>query len=344
MKIDFTKIAKITLVLIYLVIIAGAVVRMTGSGMGCPDWPKCFGYYIPPTDISQLEFKPNHDYKKGNVIIKNGILVVALSDFKSSHFFEIHKWKPYTKHSYAEFNPTHTWVEYINRLFGAIAGIATLIMAIVSFRFWKTKKIIPILSVLVVFAMGFQAWLGKTVVDSHLSPIKITIHMVMALLIVAIMLVIIFKAKPINKPFTYNQTFTNVMVFAIILTMIQVVLGTQVRQYVDEQVKAVGYVQSLWLETPELSFYIHRTLSILVTITTLWLVYLNKKLQLGFHKINAILVCVILEIITGLLMYYFDFPFSTQTFHLVIASILFGIQFYVLMECFSKKNTNAQAI
>jgi cytochrome c oxidase assembly protein subunit 15 len=134
------------------------------------------------------------------------------------------------------------------------------------------------------------------------------------------------------------------MIFAIILTLIQVVLGTQVRQYVDEQIKAIGYVKSLWLETPELSFYIHRTLSILVTITTVWLIYLNKKLQLRFNKINAILVLIILEIITGILMYYFDFPFSTQTLHLVIASILFGVQFYVLLECFSKKNTNAKVI
>ena len=39
MQKHFRKIAKTALILVYLVIIAGAVVRMTGSGMGCPDWP-----------------------------------------------------------------------------------------------------------------------------------------------------------------------------------------------------------------------------------------------------------------------------------------------------------------
>src|SRR5690606_7492958 len=186
---NFRKSAKIALILIYMVIIAGAVVRMTGSGMGCPDWPKCFGYYIPPTDRSQLEFQPNHDYNKGVVIIKDETLVVAKSNFKSTENFEETNWQPYTKHDYAIFNPMHTWVEYINRLSGAIAGLATLVLAFASMRFWKKKRLIPILSFLVVFAMGFQAWLGKTVVDSNLSPLKITIHMVMALVIVAIMLV-----------------------------------------------------------------------------------------------------------------------------------------------------------
>ena len=71
MESKFHKLTKLSLLLVYLVIIAGAFVRMTGSGMGCPDWPKCFGFYVPPSEVSQILFKENNDYSKGQMILYN---------------------------------------------------------------------------------------------------------------------------------------------------------------------------------------------------------------------------------------------------------------------------------
>ncbi|WP_431158709.1 COX15/CtaA family protein [Winogradskyella poriferorum] len=332
MKRRYRRTVKIALVLVYLVICAGAVVRMTGSGMGCPDWPKCFGYYIPPTDISDLQFKANFEYKKGIVIIVDEALQVAKADFKSGNKLDLSNWEPYTAHDYAIFNPRHTWVEYINRLIGALSGLPILIFTIMSIWLWKDRKRFLMLSIITVFAMAFQAWLGKTVVDSNLAPYKITIHMVMALVIVAILLYLIFNSRSEFKLKTSDALFKNILIVAIILTLVQIVLGTQVRQFVDIQNKLFGYFNWDITTIAPIKFYVHRSLSIAVVLLNGFLYFRNKKLNLGYSKLNFVMLCLGIEVATGIAMYYFNFPFSSQPLHLVIATILIGIQFYILLE------------
>ena len=335
MENNFHKLAKLSLVLIYIVIIAGAFVRMTG--MGCPDWPKCFGFYIPPTEKSQILFKSNSDYKKGQMIIYNQEeLLVAKSDFKSETSLNLNNWEVYEKHDYVIFNPVHTWIEYINRLIGAISGIPILLFTFISIVYYKKFRHITFISLITVFAMGFQAWLGKTVVDSNLAGYKITIHMLMALFIVALLIYLVYSG---SKSFIKkNKGFKYLILFGLFLTLIQIVLGTQVRQHVDEQVKLFAYDKSMWLNDTPLVYEYHRTFSILVISVNTALFLINKKLQLGNNYINYVLLLLVLEIITGASMFYFDFPFGTQTAHLVFASIIFGLQFYILLQNFLTEN------
>ncbi len=335
----YRKSVKASLILVYLVIIAGAMVRMTGSGMGCPDWPKCFGYYIPPTEASALEWKPEKYFEKGNVIIKDKTLKVAADDFTTSEIFNSDNWLEYTKHDYASFNVWHTWIEYINRLFGALSGLAILIMALLSLKKWRFEKRITLLSWLAVVLIVFQAWLGATVVYSVLAPVKITIHMLMALVIVALLLYLLYISKVERKNYNVSQGYKTVLIFAISCSVIQIALGTQVRQFVDEQVSLVGYeAKSQWLTNPTLEFYFHRTLSILIIFIHIALWYFNRAYKYGFKLINFLVIILVAEVITGITMYYFDFPFLSQPLHLVFAALLFGLQFYIVLEAFQQRN------
>ncbi|MDC3179193.1 COX15/CtaA family protein [Flavobacteriales bacterium] len=193
------KITIITsFILVLLVIFAGSMVRMTGSGMGCPDWPKCFGYLIPPTTEKDVFWKSNFDYKKGVMILRNEKFYSSKIDFISSNEFISSNWIEYTKHDYNEFSVMNTWFEFINRFIGAIAGLSTLIMFLFSFNFLKTKPVVTIMSFIVVLSMLFQAWLGKLVVDSNLSPYKITVHMLMAIVILSL-IIFIYKKSDVRK-------------------------------------------------------------------------------------------------------------------------------------------------
>jgi len=334
----FIRWAKISLILIYLVIIAGATVRMTGSGMGCPDWPKCFGYYIPPTQVEELLWEPNHKYENGQVIIKNNALWIANGTFTSTDVYNPSNWQEYTKHDYAEFNPYHTWIEYINRLCGALAGVACLVLFFLSFKYWKTKKSVVLWAGIVLALLVFNAWLGATVVFSVLNPVRITIHMIAALINVAALIYLIHLARD-NKKYlrNYDLSFHIFTWISMILSLIQIGLGTQVRQFIDLQTKSGITDVALWLENPDVNFYIHRTFSFVIFFVILYLFLRNRRLNLGHSKMNWILLLLILEIFTGILMYYIHFPFGTQAAHLVLAALMYGLQITLILET-SKKN------
>src|SRR6185437_5665915 len=79
-KIRFQKYNLITIVLLFVVILAGGIVRSTGSGMGCPDWPRCLGRYVPPSSSADLP----KDYKQKYVarrVAKNQRFAKALDVF-----------------------------------------------------------------------------------------------------------------------------------------------------------------------------------------------------------------------------------------------------------------------
>jgi len=331
---------KLSLISVYVIFLAGSVVRMTGSGMGCPDWPKCFGYYIPPTTEAQITWQPNTDYKEGMIIIKDETLYVAQKEVKTYLSFATENWKKYTKHNYAKFNKFHTWTEYINRLSSAVAGIFFLLLILSAAKFWKERKEITILAFLAFFLMLVEAWMGKMVIDSNLKPTIITIHMIGGLLIIALLLRLrfIISEKPIDslqneKPYKYHSLFSKLLIFSAIFSLIQIAMGTQVRQFIDEQVKQFGFDnKNLSLLNPSIKFYFHRSFTIAIVLVNLWMFYLNQIKNLGYKLVNWIVFLLFLETITGMLMYYVEFPMGTQATHLLAGAILFGLQFYLWLQ------------
>ena len=333
MKNRFPTIVKITLASLYLIFLAGSIVRMTGSGMGCPDWPKCFGYYIPPTSEEQITWQPNSTYEEGMIIIKDEVLFVAEQEVKTALIFDENNWEEYTKHEYATFNKFHTWVEYINRLVTVLSGFIFLFLLAGSLKFRKENKWIPIISFIAFFFMLVEAVLGKMVVDSNLKPTMITIHMVIGLLIIGLVLRLLFIIRKEKTSYKYHALFNKLLILSVIFSLIQIAMGTQVRQFIDEQVKLFGFENKEYsLMNPSFKFYFHRSFTIAIILVNFGLFYLNQLHKLGYKLVNWILVLLFLETITGILMYYAEFPLGTQAIHLLSGALLFGVQFYLWMQ------------
>ena len=339
MKNKFSKTVQIAIISVYLIFLAGSVVRMTGSGMGCPDWPKCFGYYIPPTSEEQITWKPNSEFKEGFIIIKDETLFVAEKNIKTSSEFNKNNRANYTKHDYAKFNKYHSWTEYINRLSSVLAGFVFLFLIYGAAKFWKTDKRIPFLAFAAFFLMLVEAWLGKTVVDTNLKPTIITIHMVIGLVIIALLLQLQFHLTDRKRIYRYNAAFNKLLIISVVFSLIQIALGTQVRQFIDEQVKQLGFENKNYsLMDPSFKFYFHRSFTIAIVLVNLGLFYLNQVKNLGYKLVNWVVLLIFIETITGILMYYAEFPLGTQATHLLSGAILFGLQFYLWLQ--SKKTVS----
>ncbi len=333
----FERFARFTLVLIFLVIAAGGTVRNTGSGMGCPDWPKCFGYLIPPTEESVLQWVPGREFDKGQMIVWENQLLSASSNFTTGDAFNPENWEAYTRHDYAIFNPWHTWIEYINRLLGALAGLAALVLAVMSFSFRKTFPKITRLSVFFLIGILFQAWLGATVVYSVLAPYRITIHMLMALVLVGILVYIIHFFKHPIRLYHFDSRSRSLALLGLGMLIVQIVMGTQVRQFVDEA--GLGYgnpYEGNWTEAAPWIFYVHRSFSILLTLTILYLWWYIRKNNFRLPVIHWIVLLLFLEIGTGVAMSYLDFPMASQPLHLLLSSLLFGTVFYLVLRGYAR--------
>jgi cytochrome c oxidase assembly protein subunit 15 len=119
------------------------------------------------------------------------------------------------------------------------------------------------------------------------------------------------------------------LIFSMSLMLIQIFIGTGVREFIDEQSKIYGRLdKDLWLSNPSFNFYFHRSFSILIFLVNGFLFYISRKFNMSMKYINAVMILILLEIIIGAIMYYFAFPIMTQPIHLMVAILIFVIQFY----------------
>lgn len=325
--------AAITLTL--LVILAGSIVRMTGSGMGCPDWPTCFGYLIPPTEEAQVTWSPNVMVGEGQMIVRNDTLWVALETFTTKEQFDGNHWSAYTRHDYAVFNPVHTWIEYLNRLVGALLGLPVLLACAWTLGRFRSHPKWSLTMLAALSVLGFEAWLGKVVVDGNLIPHQITYHMAGAFLLLGLLTAVyrsvstewevhaLRAERGMEGVEGDRKTAYHIFLVLIGLLSVQILMGTQVREEVDGLIKAFGLDadRSQWIDQLPVGLLIHRSFSILILGVSYYLY--RKTKGLGGLKVRAafVLYALLIETALGAGMYYFAIPRFMQPAHLLLSAI-----------------------
>lgn len=338
----FRKINLITIILLFILILAGGVVRSTGSGMGCPDWPKCFGRYVPPTTNSDLPKNYKKKYVDGRVA-KNQRFAKMLDVFG---FTDLARRIRGDKSILVpeEFNAAKTWTEYINRLLGAASGFFLLLTAWFSFSYRKENKLIPFLAVLNVVLVGFQGWLGSIVVSTNLVAWIVTVHMLLALGILALAIGTYHLAKVYGKhKLNVSSVLHVTAVLAVALSVAQIAFGTEVRERIDAVASRLeeGY-RADWISNVGSIFYQHRDVAIFVLLINVVLYALVRR-NFSRHStqqqlMSFIFLVIMLQIVTGILLSYWSLPPAAQAAHVVLASLIFGAQFYLVLNLYRTAN------
>jgi len=334
----FLLINYLTIVSLFVLILAGGVVRSSGSGMGCPDWPKCFGRIIPPIDESQLpadyQGKFVEQRLKKNERFAKTLDLFGFSDLASRLRNDKSILEP------EKFNAARTWTEYVNRLIGALTGVFLLACAVGSIIYLKLKKRIFFLSFLNLILVAFQAWLGSIVVSTNLVSWIVTVHMLLALAILAISIYTYYYARVLgDRNLLANKAPGNIKKFsvvAIILTIIQITIGTEVRENVDAASESMNYLnRSEWLATGTLSYIFHSNIAILIFIVNVVMLVLMRRKYLGnsyqFKFIVYVFFLILAQLVTGITLAYLALPPVAQAMHILLASLTFGGQFYLLL-------------
>jgi cytochrome c oxidase assembly protein subunit 15 len=340
----FKRLSFVTLVAVYFLILVGGIVRSTGSGMGCPDWPKCFGSFVPPTDVSELpenykEFYADYRQQK-NIRFAKYLDMFGMSK-KSEQILNDESILVE-----ADFNVYKTWTEYLNRLVGAAIGLLIFAMLIGSISYWNEDRKVFYLSFLNFIAVGVQGWIGSVVVSTNLMPWIISVHMILALLIVLLLIYINFRIRRSSFGSTEEtkRKPLNVITGLCLFTMgIQIILGTQVREAIDVIAAELSFaLRETWIGRAGISFMVHRSFSLLILGLHGWLLYavLKNKMQSSFVRNigKYVLMLVLLEIASGMIMAYFGIPPFIQPIHLLLSTLIFGVLYYMYLVIINSKN------
>jgi cytochrome c oxidase assembly protein subunit 15 len=232
-----------------------------------------------------------------------------------------------------------TWTEYINRLIGVISGFGLLLVAVFSFGFWREQKLITFLSILNLVLVGFQGWLGSIVVSTNLVAWIVTVHLLLALAILAISITTYHLSRTLGrKRLNAGLLIYGAAFFALALSVVQITFGSEVREKIDAVASRLEGYRENWVANAGLIFMEHRDMAVLVVVANVILFFIIRtkfnRRSLQQQIMSFVFLVIMLQVATGILLSYFALPPFAQAAHIILATFIFGAQFYLILNLY----------
>jgi len=328
----FQRLALIAFITVEILIFVGAIVRATGSGLGCPDWPFCYGCLVPPTSADDIDFTK-----------------IDLEKFRAKaarHGRDPTTITPETLK--AEFDPVATWVEYINRLTSLPVGVSMLLLLIASFWQIGQRRMRVFLAALTAFLLvGINAWLGARVVFSGLKPGIITLHMALAILLQCVLVYTAWRANDRPWWLAWKRGPVNSLRWLawglFTLIVIEGVMGSQVRELTDHLAHThAGHQRHEWVTELEQSwvYLVHRSFSWLILGAGIFFLKLCRRnlVRIGWLE-WSVFGLIFSQMILGVVLAHVGIVGIAQVLHIGLSSLLVSALFLWLLGSAGKSES-----
>jgi heme o synthase len=277
----FRRLAVASTAATFVLIAVGALVRATDSGLGCPDWPRCFGRLVPPAEL-------------------------------------------------------HAWIEHSHRLVAAVVVVLVALLAVAAWRTGQPRGVRWAAAAAVVVVLT-QALIGAVVVWWKLEAESVTLHLGTALVLVALLEVIAFRARwPAGSKVRRDRGFGWLAAAGAGLTYLQMLVGSTVTGH------HAGLAYPLNVLLPDLGPGVariqlaHRALAAVVAalVVATWLV--ARRTQRAHPTVTRLAGyaagLVLVQVVLGAANVANRLSALTVVPHLVVGSLLWGTMFALVLH------------
>lgn len=313
----FRKLVWVSLFLTFDLIMFGAFTRLTDSGLGCPDWPGCYGEANP--------FQAHADIKAAETAMPSGPVTVMKA-----------------------------WIEMIHRYLAMSIGVLIIALMAIAWRRWKKSrgtaaKFSPWFPTVLFAFVCLQGAFGAWTVTMKLQPIIVTIHLLLGMLLLALFTWLGARLTD-HPPVPQSAAALRIpAILATILLVIQLALGGWVSSnyatlacedfplchgtlvppmdfangfalWRDLGMTATGDLLSMDALTA--IHWAHRFFAYVVVIVVAWLALKARKIA-GLQKTARwLLIMIVLQFLTGVSTVFLDFPLLLAVLHNGGAAVL----------------------
>lgn len=332
---SYLKLNWVSTFLIFMLFVIGGLVRSTGSGMGCPDWPKCFGEYIPPTSVSELP-ADYEEYFKNQRVKKTERFTALLSAMGLDEKAEDIRNDAQVEESH-EFNVVKAYIEYINRLWGALTGIIVFLCFLLSLKYMRSKPIVFWFTLAGFIFVFINALLGAVVVHSNLIGGIVTIHFIAAFASICFFLL----ARRYALATEYDSVDTKTKQIGIVmltLSTIQVILGAEVRELYDLLPVLGSASEKISNMYP--TFHWHAVFGAIVLVVSIYQLITTHKGTLVSKYSQWIMFLCIAQMVWGPLALLESTASISKLFHISLGAGIFVLQFYICTSFLKQPKTS----